>query len=131
MLTPFAACEEEYLANRNLSIMTDSQIDSDTVDNARLRREKRLANAARVGHSSSNTNSEDYILIATEELPVLINNDANWEYVDYHEIVESARSNNGARKYCSPKCGSGWFLKLRRDILKNIRNKIHPLPCTG
>ncbi|XP_020290678.1 protein unc-13 homolog 4B isoform X2 [Pseudomyrmex gracilis] len=125
MLTSFSVCKEEYLANRNLSIMTDSSIESNNVDNTR--RKKYLA-SANVGHSSS-TNSEDCILIATKELPVLLDNEANWEYITYQEIVESAQSNTTARKYCSPKCSSAWFLKLRREILKNIRTKIYPLPC--
>lgn len=129
MLTSFSVCKKEYLGDRNLSIMTDSPIESNNIDNTR--RKKYLKPANVVGHSSSNTNFEDSILIATEKLPVLLNNEANWEYITYQEIVESARGNATARKYCSPKCSSAWFLKLRREILKNIRNKIYPLPCKG
>lgn len=121
-------CEEEYLTDRNLSIMTDKHLESDVVDNVCLRQRKRVD--ARTSNSSSTSSQNSYVLIACEEMPVVLN-DTNWEYVDYHDITESIQSNSAVKKYCSPKCSSAWFLKIRREILKNCRNKIYPLPTNG
>lgn len=123
--TSSAVCKEEYLTNRNLSIMTDTQLESDVVDNVRLRQKKHIN--ARTSNSSSSTDSQNsYILIASEEVPVVLE-DTNWEYVGYCDITESVQSNSTKKKYCSPKCSSAWFLKIRREIMKNCRNKIYPL----
>lgn len=121
-------CEEEYLTDRNLSIMTDKHLESDVIDNVCLRQRKRVD--ARTSNSSSTSSQNSYVLIACEEMPIVLN-DTNWEYVDYHDITESIQSNSAVKKYCSPKCSSAWFLKIRREILKNCRNKIYPLPTNG
>lgn len=117
-------CKEEYLTNRNLSIMTDTKLESDVVDNVCLR--QKHANT-KTSNSSSSTDSQDsYILIVSEEMPVVLK-DTNWEYVDYCDITETMQSNSIMKKYCSPKCSSAWFLKIRRELMKNCRNKIHPV----
>jgi len=123
-----AICKEKYLTNRNLSIMTDKYIESDVVDDICLRQKKHVDN--RTSISSSTSSQDSYVLIACEEVPV-VSNDINWEYVDYHDITESIQSNSTAKRYCSPKCSSAWFLKIRREILKNCCNKIYPVLTNG
>lgn len=121
--TSSAVYKEEYLIDRNLSIITDTQLDSDVVDNVRLRQEK--PTNARNSNSSSSADSQDsYVFIAHEEVPVALK-DTNWEYVNHYD--ESVQSNNNMKKYCSPKCSCAWFLNIRREIMKNCRNKIHPI----
>lgn len=118
-------CEEEYLTNRNLSIMTDTQLESDVVDNFCLRQKKYIN--VRTSNSSSSGDSQDsYVLIAAGEKPAVLDN-ANWEYVDYCDITETIQNNSTTKKYCSPKCSSAWFLKICREIMKNCSNKIHPV----
>lgn len=128
--TETSTITEEYLTNRNLSIMTDTQPESDVVDNACVRQEK--SSNRRTTNSSSSTSSQDsYILISTEETPVLLK-DTNWEYVGYHDIIEVMQSQSKKmKKYCSPRCSTAWFLKIRRDILKNCRNKVYPVATKG
>lgn len=122
-------CKEEYLTNRNLSIMTDTQLESDVVDNVCLRQKEHIN--ARTSNSSSSKGSQDsYILIASEEIPVILK-ETNWEYVDYCDITETMQSNSTTKKYCSPKCSSAWFLKIYREIMKNCSNKIHPVIVNG
>lgn len=119
-------CKEEYLTNRNLSIMTDTQLESDVVDNVDLR--QKHANTKTSNSSSSTVSQDSYILTGSEEMPVVLK-DTNWEYVNYCDITETIRNNSTMKKYCSPKCSSAWFLKIRHEIMKkkNRRNKIHPL----
>jgi len=119
-----AICKEEYLTNRNLSIMTDKHVESDVVDNMCLRQKKHVD--ARISNSSNTSSQDSYVLIAYEEVPV-VSNDTNWEYVNYHDITESIQNNSTVKRYCSSKCSSAWFLKIRREILKNCRNKIYPV----
>lgn len=122
-------CKEEYFTNRNFSIMTDDKhLESNVVDNVCLRQKNHVN--ARTSNSSSTQLQDSNILIAHEEMPVVLN-DTNWECVDYHDITESIQSNSTIKKYCSPKCSSAWFLKIRREILKNWRNKIYPVPTNG
>lgn len=122
--------EEEYLTDRNLSIMTNKHLELDVVDNVCLRQKNRVD--ARTSNSSNTSSQNSYVLVACEETPVVLN-DTNWEYVDHHDITESIQSNSVVKKYCSPKCSSAWFLKIRREILKILknRNKIYPLPTNG
>ncbi|XP_011633432.1 protein unc-13 homolog 4B isoform X2 [Pogonomyrmex barbatus] len=119
-----AICRKEYLIDRNLSIMTDKHLESDVVDNVCLRQQKHVD--TRIPNSFSTDSQDSYILIASEELPVVLK-DTSWEYVDHHDITENIQNNSSVKKYCSPKCSSAWFLKIRSGILKNCRNKIHPL----
>lgn len=122
-------CKKEYLTNKNLSIMTDTQLDPDVVDHVCLRRKKH--GIVRASNSSSSTGSQDsYILISTEETPVKVK-DVNWEYVDYDDVAENVRSGCVMKKYCSPRCSTAWFLKIRREILKNCRRKVYPLAIDG
>lgn len=114
--------KDEYLRNKNLSIMTDTQLESE--DNVHLR-QKEHANA-RTSNSSSSIDSSDYILISSEEIPIK-EKDVNWEYVDYDDVAENMRSDCIMKKYCSPKCSTVWFLKIRREILKNCSRKVYPL----
>lgn len=127
--TSSAVCKEEYLTNRNLSIMTDTQLESDDVDNVCLR-QKKHTNARRSNSSSSKDSLDSYILIASEEMPAILK-DVNWENVEYCDITETVQNNSTMKKYCSPKCSSAWFLKIRREIMKNCRNKIHPMVVNG
>lgn len=127
--TSVNVCKEEYLTNKNLSIMTDTQLSPDIVDNVCLREKKH--DTAKTSNSSASTDSQDsYILISTEETPAKLR-DINWEYVDYDDIAEHVRSDCAMKKYCSPRCSTAWFLKIRREILKNCRRKIHPLAIDG
>jgi len=126
-----AICKEEYLTNKNLSIMTDKHLESDVVDNICLRQKKYVDARTSNSSSTNSTSSQDsYVLIVCEEVPV-VSNDTNWEYVDYHDITESIQNNSTVKRYCSPKCSSAWFLKIRREILKNCRNKIYPVLTNG
>lgn len=120
--------KDEYLTNKNLSIMTDTQLETDVVDYARLRRKKQAD--ARTNSSSSTDSQDSYILISSEEMPVDIK-EINWEYVERENIARSVLSDCDVKKYCSPRCSSAWFLKIRREILKNCRKKIYPMPVNG
>jgi len=122
--------KEEYLTNRNLSIMTDTQPESDVVDNARLREES--IKCATTNLSSSTSSQDSYVLVSTEEMPVQLK-DENWEYVGYQDIIEISQTQDATKKkkYCSPKCNVAWFLKIRRDILKNCRNRVYPVTNKG
>lgn len=124
-----AICKEEYLTNRNLSIITDKNLEPDVVDNVCLRSRQKQRINARASNSSS-TNSEDYVMIVSEEMPSVLK-DKNWEHVDYRDISESIRGNSTVKKYCSPRCSSAWFLKIRREILKSCSNKIFPVLTNG
>jgi len=127
--SPSTTCKEEFLTDKNLSIMTDTQLEPDVVDNVCLRQKIHINARTHSSHSSSSTDSQGYVLIASEEIPVVLN--TNYEYVNYHDITESMRRNSTEKKYCSPKGSIAWFLKLRREILKNCRNKIYPLATNG
>lgn len=118
---------EEHFANGNLSILTDTQPESnDVVDNV-YPREERNADR-RMTNSSSSSSQDSYIVISTEEIPVQ-SKDENWEYVTHRDIVEIAQSQDQAKvkKYCSSRRGTAWLLKIRRDILRNCGNKVYPL----
>lgn len=122
--TSSAVYKEEYLIDRNLSIITDTQLESDVVDKVDVRLRQKKPTNARTSNSSSSADSQDsYVLIAHEEIPVTLK-DTNWEYVKHYD--ESVQSNSNMKKYCSPKCSSAWFLNIRREIMKNCCNKIHP-----
>lgn len=122
-------CKEEYLTNKNLSIMTDTILDRDVVDNVCLREKKH--DNARTSNSSFNADLQDsYFVVSTEETPVKLK-DVNWEYVEYNDIVDNVGHGCVMKKYCSPKCSTAWFLKIRREILKNCRRKIYPLAVDG
>lgn len=121
--TSSAVCKE-YLTNRNLSIMTDTQLEAN-IDNVCLHTNARTSNS-----SSSEDSQDSYILIASEEIPAVLK-DSDWEHVDYCDITNSVQNNITIKKYCSPKCSSAWFLKIRREIMKNWRNKIHPVIVNG
>ncbi|XP_071625523.1 protein unc-13 homolog 4B isoform X1 [Temnothorax longispinosus] len=116
-------CEEKYLTNRNLSILIDKQLESDVVDNVYLRQKQHVEGTS---NSSTRSSQNSYVLIASEEMPVVLN-DTNWEFVNCHDITESIRKDSAVKEYCSPKCSSAWFLKIRREILRNRRNKIYPV----
>lgn len=116
--------KEEFLIDRNLSIMTNKHFESDVVDNVYPQQKQHVD--AKTSYSSSTSLQDSYVMIASEEMPIVLN-DTNWEYVDYHDITESIRTNSTVKKYCSPKCSSAWFLKIRCKILKNCRNKIYPV----
>ncbi|KYN10811.1 hypothetical protein ALC57_17011 [Trachymyrmex cornetzi] len=120
-----AICEKEYLTNRNLSIITDKHLESDVTNNVYPRHEEHI-NATTSNPSSINSQNS-YVLIACEE--PIISNDTNWEFVDNDDITESIQNNSTKQKYCSPKCSSAWFLKIRREIVKNCSNKVCPMPC--
>lgn len=130
-------CEEKYLRSKNLSIMTDKLFESDVVDNVCL--QQQYVGATTLNSSSTTLNrstssenmyNREYVIIACEEMPVVLE-DTNWKYVNYHDITETIRNNSIVKKYCSPKCSSAWFLKIRREILKNWSNKINPAPTNG
>jgi len=117
-------CEKEYSTNRNLSIITDKHPESDVTDNVCLHKEHIDATTS---NSSSMNSQNSYVLIACEES--IISNDTNWEFVDNDDITESIKNNSTKKKYCSPKCSSAWFLKIRREIVKNCHNKVYPMLC--
>lgn len=119
-----AICEKEYSTNRNLSIMTDRHLESDVTDNVCLQHKEHID--AGTSNSSSMSSQNSYVLITCEEEPI-VSNDTNWEFVDNHDITESIQNNSTKKKYCSPKCSSAWFLKIRREIFKNCRNKVYPM----
>jgi len=123
--------KEEYLTNRNLSIMTNTQPESDVVDKVRPREESSIKRAT-TNLSSSTSSQDSYVLVSTEEMPVQLK-DENWEYVGYHDIIEISQTQAATKKkkYCSPKCSVAWFLKIRRDILKNCKNRVYPVANKG
>jgi len=110
--------------------MTDTQPESDVVDKVRPREESSIKRAT--ANLSSSTSSQDsYVLVSTEEMPVQLK-DENWEYVGYHDIIEISQTQAATKKkYCSPKYSVAWFLKIRRDILKNCRNRVYPVANKG
>ena len=118
-----AIYEKEYSTNRNLSIITDKHLESDVMDNVCLQHKEHID--AITSNSSSMNSQNSYILIACEK-PII--NDTNWEFVDNDDIIESVQNNNIKQKYCSPKCSSAWFLKVRRKIV-NCHNKVYPMLC--
>jgi len=118
-----AIYEKEYSTNRNLSIITDKHLESDVMDNVCLQHKEHID--ATTSNSSSMNSQNSYILIACEK-PII--NDTNWEFVDNDDIIESVQNNNIKQKYCSPKCSSAWFLKVRRKIV-NCHNKVYPMLC--
>lgn len=125
--------EEEYFTDKSLSIMTDTRLEADVieVDDARPRRQGHADTADGKSNSFSSADSRDsYIVIAAEEMPVKLR-ETNWEYVDHGDITESVLSGCIVKKYCSPRCSSAWFLKIRRGILKNCSKKIYPLTVNG
>lgn len=121
--------KEKFLIDKNVSIMIDEHFESDVVDNVCLQHKQHVD--AKTSNTSNTSSQDSYVMIA-EEMPIVLN-DTNWVYVDYHDITESIQSNSTVKKYCSPKCSSAWFLKIRRAILKNFRNKIYPVltDCTN
>jgi len=118
-----AIYEKEYSTNKNLSIITDKHLESDVMDNVCLQHKEHID--ATTSNSSSMNSQNSYILIACEK-PII--NDTNWEFVDNDDIIESVQNNNIKQKYCSPKCSSAWFLKVRRKIV-NCHNKVYPMLC--
>lgn len=131
--TSFSICEKEYLTNKNLSIMTDTQLDPDldVVDNVCLRQKK--PDTIKTSNSSDSACSQDsYILISTEELAEEMSvKSKDWEYVEYSDIAEHIKNGLRLKKYCSPRCSAAWLLKIRRGILKNRCSKIYPAVIDG
>ncbi|KAG7190817.1 hypothetical protein KM043_006886 [Ampulex compressa] len=125
-----ACSNKECLTNEKLSIMTDSEpeVDHEIIC---LRKEKRRSDEESGSARSSRANSTDsYVIVASEEIPVFPAV-SHWESVQYDDITNSLRTNSRSQKYCSPKCSSVWYLKIRREILKALRNKVYPHNMTG
>lgn len=115
----------KYLTNKNLSIMTDNEPEIDNVCLRKIRQRKTRTNNST---SSSNSNSSDlFIYVAAEEVLAV----SEWESVAKDKITESIRVNNVSQKYCNSKSNNSWYLKLKREILKSLRNKIYPVTVIG
>nr|XP_050846698.1 uncharacterized protein LOC127062469 isoform X2 [Vespula vulgaris] len=115
----------EYLTNKNLSIMTDNEPE---INNVCLRKEGQWKTRTNHSTSSSNSNSSNsFIYVAVEEVSAV----SEWESVTKDAITESIRVNSVSQKYCSSKSKDSWYLKLKREILKSLRNKIYPVAIAG
>ncbi|KAF7409999.1 hypothetical protein HZH68_004380 [Vespula germanica] len=115
----------EYLTNKNLSIMTDNEPE---INNVCLRKEGQWKTRTNHSTSSSNSNSSNsFIYVAVEEVSAV----SEWESVTKDAITESIRVNSVSQKYCSSKSKDSWYLKLKREILKSLRNKIYPIAIAG
>ncbi|XP_047346149.1 protein unc-13 homolog 4B isoform X9 [Vespa velutina] len=116
---------KEYLKNKSLSIMTDNEPE---IDNVCLRKKGQRKTRTNHSTSSSNSNSSDsFIYVAVEEVSAV----SEWESVTKDEITESIRVNSVSQKYCNSKSNNSWYLKLKREILKSLRNKIYPVAIVG
>lgn len=105
--------------------MTDNEPEIDNVCLRKIRQRKTRTNNST---SSSNSNSSDlFIYVAAEEVLAV----SEWESVAKDKITESIRVNNVSQKYCNSKSNNSWYLKLKREILKSLRNKIYPVTVIG
>lgn len=117
-------CENE-LINKNISIITDKNLESDVVDN--VCPQQQHVNATTF--NSPNTSTE-YVIIACEEKPVL--NNTNWINVNYHKITDSIRRNSIVQKDCGSKTNRAWLPKKLHRMISKIRdNKVYPVPTNG
>ncbi|KAF7404981.1 hypothetical protein HZH66_003887 [Vespula vulgaris] len=105
--------------------MTDNEPE---INNVCLRKEGQWKTRTNHSTSSSNSNSSNsFIYVAVEEVSAV----SEWESVTKDAITESIRVNSVSQKYCSSKSKDSWYLKLKREILKSLRNKIYPVAIAG
>lgn len=138
--------EEEYLRNKNVSIMTDNEPDfyvSKPFVGTRPSDKKRkslneyvIVNAEEKFVGVNNSSGEilvksndasgkimdDYVIVGTEEMPVIACDNSD---------SESVKSMEQPLKNCSLMCNHTWYPQFKRYVLKNLRNKIYPSVVTG
>lgn len=132
--------EEEYLRNKNVSIMTDDEPDfyvSKSFVGTRASDKTRknlneyvIMNAEEILVKNNNTSEkimDDYVIVGTEEMPVtLIEKNAS-----DNSDSESVKNMEQSLKNCSLMCNHTWYPQFKRYVLKNLRNKIYPSVVTG
>lgn len=132
--------EEEYLRNKNVSIMTDDEPDfyvskpfvgTRASDKTRKNlNEYVIMNAEEILVKNNNTSEkimDDYVIVGTEEMPVtLIEKNAS-----DNSDSESVKNMEQSLKNCSLMCNHTWYPQFKRYVLKNLRNKIYPSVVTG
>lgn len=132
--------EEEYLRNKNVSIMTDDEPDfyvskpfvgTRASDKTRKNlNEYVIMNAEEILVKNNNASEkimDDYVIVGTEEMPVtLIEKNAS-----DNSDSESVKNMEQSLKNCSLMCNHTWYPQFKRYVLKNLRNKIYPSVVTG
>ncbi|KAI4490002.1 hypothetical protein M0804_004184 [Polistes exclamans] len=99
--------------------MTDNEPEVDTTDNVCLRKKgKRRGRTSRSTTSSSSSNSSASLIYVTME-DVLSASEC--ELIIKNNIAESTRVNSV----------SSWYLKIKREVLKSLRNKVYPIIVCG
>lgn len=132
--------EEEYLRNKNVSIMTDDEpnfyvskpfVGMRASDKTRKNlNEYVIMNAEEILVKNNNASEkimDDYVIVGTEEMPVtLIEKNAS-----DNSDSESVKNMEQSLKNCSLMCNHTWYPQFKRYVLKNLRNKIYPSVVTG
>lgn len=111
---------EEYLKNKNLSIMTDTEPDLD--HNSRpLQKTPKMPNNPSRKIPNADTCDSFVVVIAKKKKPTI----SKWERVNKDNITECMKINSTTQKHCCLQYNT-WYLKIKRRILKKSCNKIYP-----
>ncbi|XP_043272734.1 protein unc-13 homolog 4B isoform X3 [Venturia canescens] len=96
-----------------LSILTDTTLDGETRIPVHPRRKKSPKKIIR----------NDKTLTAIDDKSCLKTSD--WKLIENVNLASDVQL-NASEKYRCPKLKNNWYRRLKRDILKNFRTKIHP-----
>ncbi|KAK2586216.1 hypothetical protein KPH14_001474 [Odynerus spinipes] len=108
--------------------MTDDVPEINTIGNVCLRQKGHRNASVSDSTSSSSSNSwSSYVFVASEETAVV----PQWEIVTQNDLTESVKVNSVSQKYCGINCNNAWYWKLKRGVLKSLRNKIYPIVTVG